>query len=168
MRFTTMAIVAVPRGPAGSEWIALGAEPLSVEGATAWASVPEAGAVVVFLGIVRDHAEDRTGVTALTYEAYESEARRALGELAASARVRWPALARIAVLHRTGRLELGEASVAVVTSSPHRDEAFEAARWCIDTLKETVPIWKQEHWADGSGWGTAARPIRSRSSEVAG
>ncbi len=69
-------------------------------------------------------------------------------------------LERIALLHRTGELGLSEASVAVVVSSPHRAEAFEAARFCIDTLKESVPIWKQEHWAGGSDWAVEQHPIR--------
>src|SRR5262249_39915344 len=133
---------------------------LPVETATAWASVPSAGAVVVFLGIVRDHADGRDGVTALTYEAYESEATRVMAEIVDAARARRPGLARIALLHRTGRLGLGESSVAVVVSSAHRGEAFDAARYCIDTLKETVPIWKQEHHTGGADWGLGASDLR--------
>ena len=72
----------------------------------------------------------------------------------------WPVIERIALLHRVGDLRLSEASVAVVVSSPHRSEAFEAARFCIDTLKETVPIWKREHWEGGSDWGQCAHDIR--------
>jgi molybdopterin synthase catalytic subunit len=141
--------------------VAVGPESLPVDVATAWASVPSAGAVVVFLGIVRDHAEGRTDVTALTYEAYDTEATRVMQEIVATARTNWPELARVALLHRTGRLELSEVSVAVVVSSPHRVDAFDAARHCIDTLKETVPIWKQEHWRDGEDWGTGARAVRA-------
>jgi molybdopterin synthase catalytic subunit len=126
-----------------------------------WATTPSIGAVVVFLGVVRDHADGRTGVTSLTYEAYEEEAVAKLASVAAVARDQWPVIDRVALLHRTGDLALSEASVAVVVSSPHRAEAFEAARFCIDTLKETVPIWKQEHWAGGSDWGTGASELRS-------
>ncbi len=126
-----------------------------------WATTPRSGAVVTFLGVVRDHAEGRDGVTAMTYEAYEQEAERALREVAAAARVRWPAVERIALVHRVGEMVLSEASVAVVVSSPHRADAFEAARFCIDTLKETVPIWKQEHWSGGSDWAVDEHPIRS-------
>ncbi len=147
--------------PTGSDWVALGCEPLLVDGATRWASVPGAGAVVTFIGIVRDHAEGRDGVTGLTYEAYESEAVRAMIGIVAAARSQWPDLARVAVLHRTGDLALTEASVAVVVSSPHRSAAFEAARFCIDTLKETVPIWKREHWSDGDDWGLGAQELRT-------
>jgi len=145
----------------GSDWIAVAPEPLPVEAATAWATTPRSGAVVVFLGVVRDHAEGREGVHGLTYEAYEDEAASRLAAVAVAARGQWPTSERIALLHRVGHLELSEASVAVVVSSPHRAEAFEAARFCIDTLKETVPIWKQEHWAGGSGWGTGASDLRT-------
>jgi molybdopterin synthase catalytic subunit len=146
--------------PPGVDWVAIDPGPLPVDAATAWATVPGAGAVVVFLGVVRDHAEGREGVTALTYEAYESEADRVMRDIVLAARLRWSDLARVALLHRTGRVELGESSVAVVVSSPHRDVAFDAARYCIDTLKETVPIWKQEHHASGDDWGTGATDVR--------
>jgi molybdopterin synthase catalytic subunit len=152
--------VPVPLAPPGSDWVALGPDALPVDAATAWAAVPHAGAVVVFLGIVRDHADGRDDVTALTYEAYETEAARVMAEIVATTRTRWSDLARVALLHRTGRLELGESAVAVVVSSPHRAAAFDAARFCIDTLKETVPIWKQEHHAGGADWGLGAAAVR--------
>ena len=147
--------------PASGDWIALTGEPLPVDAATTWATTPGSGAVVVFLGVVRDHADGRTGVTSLTYEAYEEEALAKLASVTVAARERWPVIDRVALLHRTGDLALSEASVAVVVSSPHRAEAFEAARFCIDTLKETVPIWKREHWEGGSDWGTGAHPVRA-------
>lgn len=120
-----------------------------------------------FLGIVRDHAEGRDGVQSMTYEAYAEQAERRMVEVVAEARRRWPDLERVALLHRIGELALSEASVAIVVSSPHRPQAFEAARFCIDTLKETVPIWKQEHWAGGSDWAVESRPIRPVSSPKA-
>ena len=141
--------------------MALSSDALPVTTATEWATVPEAGAVVTFLGVVRDHAEGRTGVTGMTYEAYDDVARGRMAAIVAEARTRWPALARIAVLHRTGGLTVSEASVAVVVSSPHRGDAFDAARFCIDTLKESVPIWKQEHWEGGDDWALGAQEIRS-------
>jgi len=147
--------------PASGDWIALTGEPLPIDAATTWATTPGSGAVVVFLGVVRDHADGRAGVTSLTYEAYEEEAVAKLASVAAAAREQWPVIDRVALLHRTGDLALSEASVAVVVSSPHRAEAFEAARFCIDTLKETVPIWKREHWEGGSDWGTGAHPVRA-------
>jgi molybdopterin synthase catalytic subunit len=145
--------------PSGADWFALSGQPLPVEVAVAWVTTPGAGAVVTFLGVVRDSSDGRSGVVGLGYEAYEAEAVRVLAEIAAEARRRWPALLRIALLHRTGELGLSEPSVAVVVSSPHRPEAFEAARFCIDTLKESAPIWKREHWTDGSDWAMGEQPI---------
>ena len=147
--------------PEHGDWIAVVTEPLPVEEATAWATTPSSGAVVVFLGVVRDHSEGREGVRGLTYEAYQEEAVAKLAAVGAEAREQWPVIDRIALLHRTGDLALSDVAVAVVVSSPHRAEAFEAARWCIDTLKETVPIWKREHWEGGSDWGTDARSVRA-------
>jgi molybdopterin synthase catalytic subunit len=115
---------------------------------------------VSFLGVVRDHSDGRDGVIGLDYEAYAAEAERVLAEIAADARKRWPAVDRIGLLHRTGALALSDVSVAVVVSAPHRPEAFAAARHCIDTLKESAPIWKREHWADGSDWALGEQPIR--------
>jgi molybdopterin synthase catalytic subunit len=147
--------------PDAGDWIAVTADALPVDVATAWATTASAGAVVVFLGVVRDSSEGRDGVTGITYEAYEEEAVRRLGDVAHEARRRWPQVERLALLHRVGELALSEASVAVIASSPHRPEAFDAARFCIDTLKETVPIWKREHWSAGSDWATTAQPVRS-------
>lgn len=149
---------------APDDWVSLGRAPLPVADATAWATTPASGAVVVFLGVVRDHSEGREGVTGLAYEAYEEVAAARMREIVAETRRCWPEVARIALLHRLGELALSEASVAVVVSSPHRADAFDAARFAIDTLKETVPIWKREHWAGGDDWATCsheARPVRS-------
>jgi molybdopterin synthase catalytic subunit len=149
-----------PAEPGTREWIALTADCLPTDAAIAWATTPGAGAVVSFLGVVRDHAEGRAGVRGMTYEAYDDPAIMAMRDVASTARRRWPDVDRIAMLHRVGELSLSETSVVVVVSSPHRAEAFEAARFCIDTLKETVPIWKQEHWAGGSDWAVEQHPIR--------
>jgi molybdopterin synthase catalytic subunit len=146
--------------PAVRDWVGLTREPLPVDTVNGWATTPSSGAVVCFLGVVRDHAEGRDGVTGLSYEAYEDVATRRLEEVAAETRRRWPDVERLALLHRVGDLGLSEASVVVVASSPHRAEAFEAARFAIDTLKETVPIWKREHWSEGSDWSAAAHPAR--------
>lgn len=146
--------------PAGDDWLGLTLDPLPTEAASVWAATPRAGAVVCFLGVVRDHADGRDGVTALTYEAYEEQAEVRLHEIAEETRRRWPAVERLVLLHRLGELPLSEASVLVVASTPHRGEAFEAARFAIDTLKETVPIWKQEHHAGGTEWSTNAAPVR--------
>jgi molybdopterin synthase catalytic subunit len=142
------------------DWVVLTDAALPVDALHAWATTPRSGAVVVFLGVVRDHADGRSDVSAMTYEAYEEPACRVMTEIAIEARRRWPDVERIALHHRVGHLDLSEASVAVAVSSPHRDAAFEAARFCIDTLKETAPIWKQEHWRDGSDWALGEHPIR--------
>lgn len=107
-----------------------------------------AGAVCLFLGTVREITGERR-TRELEYEAYADMAARKLDALEAEARRRWP-IVDAAIVHRVGRLDLGEVSVAVAVSCPHRDQAFEACRWLIDTLKEVVPIWKKETWADGS------------------
>ena len=130
--------------PDGDTWLALTDEVLDVGKAHDWAVRPDCGAVVVFSGTVRDHAEHRTGVTLLEYEAYEAQVVPKLGELADAMRAQWPDLGRVALWHRTGPLELGEVSVVVAVSSGHRPEAFESARFGIDALKATVPIWKRE------------------------
>lgn len=106
-----------------------------------------AGAVCLFLGTVREITGDRR-TASLEYEAYPEMARAKLAELEAEARRRWPVI-EAAIVHRVGHLDLGEVSVAVAVSCPHRRQAFEACQWLIDTLKEVVPIWKKETWADG-------------------
>lgn len=106
-----------------------------------------AGAVCLFLGTVREFTgEHRT--SSLDYEAYPEMARAKMAELEVEARRRWPII-EAALVHRVGHLDLGEVSVAVAVSCPHRRQAFEACQWLIDTLKEVVPIWKKETWADG-------------------
>jgi molybdopterin synthase catalytic subunit len=153
--------VAVLRPPSDArDWIALTAEPLPIAIATEWATTPGAGAIVTFAGVVRDHAEGRDGVRGMMYEAYEEPATRAMSEIGDEVRRRWPDVERIVVLHRVGELELSEASVLVVVASPHRGAAFEAASFAIDTLKQSVPIWKQEHWSGGSDWAVEQHPIR--------
>lgn len=141
------------------DWVGLTSLPLAVGAVYDWAVRPDCGAVVLFSGTVRDHADGRPGVSLLEYEAYESQVVPRLAAIVAEARTRWPTIGRVAVLHRVGPLEVEESSVLVVVSSPHRGEAFEACRFGIDTLKATVPIWKREHWADGVDWGLAATDI---------
>jgi molybdopterin synthase catalytic subunit len=157
----------VPPTPLGADadeaargtWLALTTTPLPVAEIYEWCVQPDCGAVVLFSGTVRDHAEGRAGVVHLTYEAYEEQVAPRLAAIAAEIRRRWPATGRIALVHRIGQLGLGESSVVVAVSAPHRGEAFEAARYGIDTLKATVPIWKQETWADGEDWALGARSV---------
>ena len=124
-----------------------------------WVTLPGCGAQVVFSGTVRDHAEGRSGVSRIEYEAYTEQVEARLADITREARHRWPMIGRIALLHRVGELTVGEISVLVVVSAPHRAEAFEAARWSIDVLKETVPIWKRETWEGGADWGTGAHDL---------
>src|SRR5438067_422870 len=152
---STMIFVLAP--PDGRDWVALTSLPLPVEAANAWATTPGSGAVVSFLGVVREHSDGRRGVP---YEAYKEQATLRLADIADELRRRWPDVERVALLHRVGGLALSEPSVIVVVSAPHRAEAFEAARFGIDTLKEAVPIWKREHWDDGSEWAEHASPVR--------
>jgi MoaE-MoaD fusion protein len=111
---------------------------------------PEDGAVVVFDGIVRDNSRGRRTLY-LDYEAYEEMARKQLEELASHALAKFK-VRDVAIVHRLGRLQIGETSVAIVVSSAHRAAAFDACRWVIDTLKKTVPIWKKEYFEDGAVW----------------
>jgi molybdopterin synthase catalytic subunit len=145
--------------PAGDTWVGLSSLPLPVAEAAAWAVRPDCGGVVVFSGTARDHAEGRPGVHRLEYEAYEEQVVPRLREVADEARVRWAGVGRIALLHRIGVLDIGDSAVVVVVSAPHRDEAFGAARFCIDTLKRSAPIWKRESWAGGESWGLEAQHI---------
>jgi molybdopterin synthase catalytic subunit len=123
-------------------------QPIDTAALLAAVNSPQAGAVVLFLGTVREFTGERRTL-ALNYECYPEMAERKLAELETEARRRWT-LVECAIVHRLGRLELAEISVAVAVSSAHRAVAFEAGQWLIDTLKEVVPIWKQELWADGT------------------
>ena len=127
--------------------------PLPVERAAKWVLRPDCGAVVTFAGTVRDHAEGRAGVDELEYEAYDAQVEPRLRQIAEEARVRWAGVGRVVIWHRYGTLGVGEVSVAVAVSAAHRGEAFDAARYCIDTVKTTIPIWKRERWAGGEDWG---------------
>lgn len=143
----------------GDEWFALTTDELPVAKIYEWAVRPECGAVVLFSGTVRDHADGRTDVTSLEYEAYEDAVIPSFKKISDETRVRFPDARRIAILHRTGTLALGESSVVVAVSSAHRTVAFDAARFAIDALKESAPIWKKENWSGGSDWGTGAHDI---------
>jgi molybdopterin synthase catalytic subunit len=149
----------VPDVPDGPTWVALSPTTLPVHVVADWLVTPSCGANVVFTGTARDHAPGRAGVERLEYEAYEGPAIERMEAVAAEARHRWPTVERLAILHRVGVVELGDAAVVVGASSAHRAEAFEAARFLIDTVKATVPLWKHETWEGGAGWGTDAQPI---------
>jgi molybdopterin synthase catalytic subunit len=126
------------------------------------------GAVCLFLGVVRNENGGRP-VRHLEYEAYEEMALPLMEQIAAEARRRWP-VREVRIVHRLGRLEKGEASVAVAVTAPHRGAAFEACRYAIDTLKVTVPIWKKEFYADGAVWleGPGSTPVEVSAAAPAG
>jgi molybdopterin synthase catalytic subunit len=125
-------------------------EPIDTESIVHRIRRGEDGAVVVFDGIVRNHSRGRRTLY-LEYEAYEKMALDALEALATEAKTRFE-VRDCAIVHRLGRLEIGDSSVLIVVASAHRAAAFDACRWIIDTLKRTVPIWKKEHFADGAVW----------------
>ena len=150
------------------DWLGLTADPLPVGSAADWSVLPGCGAVVLFSGTARDHAPGRDGVDRLEYEAYEEHVVPRLADIATEMRSRWPELGRVVLLHRTGEVAVGESSVVVVASAPHRPAAFEAARFGIDTLKATVPIWKRERWNEGESWGLEAQHITEVSGAVEG
>ncbi|MGC2246889.1 MAG: molybdenum cofactor biosynthesis protein MoaE [Terriglobales bacterium] len=125
-------------------------QPIATQAVLAALKQPEDGAAVVFEGVVRDNTRGRRTLY-LDYEAYEAMALKQMECLAAEARERF-AVRAISIIHRLGRLEIGETSVLIVVASAHRGAAFEACRWIIDTLKKTVPIWKKEYFEDGTVW----------------
>lgn len=130
--------------------VSLTRDPINAESLVAEAKKGEDGAVVVFDGIVRDNTRGRKTVH-LDYEAYEEMALKQMGELAAQAREKF-GVRHVTIVHRLGRLLVGETSVLIVVASAHRGQAFEACRWVIDTLKKTVPVWKKETFVDGAVW----------------
>jgi molybdopterin synthase catalytic subunit len=152
--------------PDADDWLGLTTDPLPVDAASAWAVRPDCGAVVTFSGTARDHSPGRDGVHVLEYEAYEEQVVPRLAAIAEEARRRWPSLGRIALVHRLGEVPVAESAVVVVVSAPHRGPAFDAARFCIDTLKETVPIWKREVWQDGASWGLEPQHITEVGSDA--
>lgn len=109
---------------------------------------PRAGAIALFLGVTREFTNGRE-TASLEYDSYVDMAEKRLAELEAEARKRWGIIG-CCIVHRLGKLELEDISVAIVVSSAHRNDSLEAARWLIDTLKQVVPIWKKENWADGT------------------
>ncbi|OUL25586.1 molybdenum cofactor biosynthesis protein MoaE [Nostoc sp. 106C] len=123
--------------------------PLSIDEIYAKANDPANGAVVVMSGMVRNQTDGKP-VVSLEYQAYEPMALRVFSQIAADIRSLWPDVNRVVIHHRIGRLQVGEISVLVAVGCPHRSEAFEACRYAIDTLKHNAPIWKKEHWQDGS------------------
>ena len=140
-----------PVSGGSDDLVDLVAAPLSEKALVAAVEDPGAGAVVLFSGVVRDQTGGRR-VKFLEYEAHAPMALAKMREIAAAARERHPGIRRLAIVHRVGRLEIGESSVLIAVSTAHRGEGFDACRFAIDTLKETVPIWKKEFFEDGEVW----------------
>ncbi len=138
-------------GPVQSIRVAVGPDPIDAAALVDEVSRDASGATVLFLGTVRDHSEGKEGVTHLDYEVYGEMVEPKIGEIIDEAGAKWP-LNAVAVEHRSGVVTLGEASVAVAVSTVHRSDAFEAARYIIDELKQKAPIWKKEHWPGGEEW----------------
>jgi molybdopterin synthase catalytic subunit len=128
----------------------LTADPIDTAALQARVSGPGNGAVLVFLGVARNHNRGRE-VLGLEYEAYGPMALAEMARIEAEALARWPG-AEVAMVHRTGLVGIGEASVVIAVGSPHRAEAYETSRFLIDQLKARVPVWKRERYADGSDW----------------
>lgn len=125
-------------------------EPIDTQAVLSKIKRAEDGAAIVFEGVVRNHTRGRQTLY-LDYEAYEEMALKQMEELAAQALERFK-VRDVALVHRLGRLEIGETSVLIVVASAHRGAGYEASRWLIDTLKRTVPIWKKEYFIDGAVW----------------
>ena len=144
-----------------------GPDPLDAASAVSAVARPQDGAVTTFLGIVRDHNAGRR-VLWLEYEAYIPLALKSFEQIGREAADRWPA-ARLAIHHRTGRVEIGEASVVIAASSPHRADAFAACRYAIERLKQIAPIWKHEFFEGGESWieGATADPEDQAAREAA-
>jgi molybdopterin synthase catalytic subunit len=131
--------------------VTVGEEPIDGGALVAEVSRPDSGATVLFMGTVRDHSEGKRGVTHLEYEVFAERVEPKIEEIVNDASSRWPVLG-VVVEHRSGTVEVGEASVAVAVASAHRSDAFTAARFIIDELKQRAPIWKKEFWPGGAEW----------------
>ena len=131
--------------------VRVGPGPIDVGALASEVGRDDSGATVVFAGTVRDHSPGKRGVTHLDYEVYAELVEQKIAEIVEEAGARWPILSCV-VEHRSGEVKLGEASVAVVVSTAHRVDAFESARFIIDHLKASAPIWKKEFWPGGAEW----------------
>ena len=126
-------------------------EDISVDEVVARLADPAIGAVITFVGVVRGETEGRS-VRYLEYEAYPEMAEQVLRQIGDEIRAHWETIREVAIVHRVGRLQVGETAVVIALSAAHRPEVFDAVRYAIDRLKEIVPIWKKEVWADGAEW----------------
>src|SRR5216683_7737790 len=142
--------------PPSSDLILLAHNPIDTDALIDHVHTAADGAIVTFDGCVRNQSHGRRTLY-LDYEAYESMALAKMGEIAAEVHTKFQ-IDRVAIAHRLGRLEIGETSVFIAVSAPHRAAAFEACRFAIDTLKRSVPIWKKEYFEDGAVWADGELP----------
>jgi MoaE-MoaD fusion protein len=145
-----LAIIPPVSGGSHAPWFTVTHQKLDPRTVEALVSGPQEGAIVTFIGTVRNHARGKA-VTLLEYEAYDTAAEKMLARVGDEAQAQWPDV-MIAISHRTGALQPGEASVVIACASPHRDSAYAASTFAISRIKEIVPIWKKEHYEDGSTW----------------
>ncbi|HEY3191117.1 MAG TPA: molybdenum cofactor biosynthesis protein MoaE [Solirubrobacteraceae bacterium] len=138
-------------GGSGGDVYRVVGEALSPDAIAAEVDDPGAGGIVIFSGVVRNETGGRP-VKFLEYEAHAPMAEAKMREIGEEVRGRWAGVKRVVILHRIGRLEIGESSVLIAVSAAHRGDAFEACRYAIDTLKRTVPVWKKEYFEDGEVW----------------
>ncbi len=152
---------------ASAERYRVTSEPLDIGAMATVVSASECGAVVTFVGLVRNHNAGRV-VFWLEYEAYEPLALKSFAQIGDEAAGRWPAI-RLAIHHRTGRVEIGETSVAIAAAAAHRADAFAASRFAIERIKQIAPIWKHEHFEGGETWieGATADPLDAAAREAA-
>lgn len=141
--------VSHPIKPHPNDSLAIRLAPLAVDEVYALADDQANGAIVVMSGMVRNNTDGKA-VVALEYQAYEPMALRVFQQIAAEIHIQWADVSHVVIYHRVGKLEVGEVSVLIAVGCPHRSEAFAACQYAIDTLKHNAPIWKKEHWADGS------------------
>lgn len=135
-------------------------DPISLDLLARELSLAENGAQIVFSGVVRDHNRGRR-VVAVTYDAHAPLAEKTFRDIGEEARARWGEGLRVAIVHRSGRLVVGEASLVIAVGSPHREAAFEASRYVLEQLKTRSPVWKQEHYADGGSEWLRGHPLRA-------
>jgi len=132
-------------------------EEISIDEVVGHLADPGVGAVVTFVGVVRGETDGRE-VRCLEYEAYSEMAEEMLRQIGAEICARWPLIREVAIVHRVGRLQVGETAVVIALSAAHRQDTFDALRYAIDRLKEIVPLWKKEMWADGAEWRSEQDP----------
>jgi molybdopterin synthase catalytic subunit len=136
----------------GNIWTGITDQALDPEACRRWLADPSHGAQLSFFGVIRNHNQGRAAI-AVSYDVYEPLANQIFNDLCRTACDRWGSPLRIVLLHRSGRLSIGEVSVAIAVGSPHRDEAYQASRFLIEAVKHQAPIWKKEHYPDGdSEW----------------